>query len=61
MKKIVMLMISMMLIIPAGIVSLPAKTEAASSFGITNIGKGSSNGVFVGPTWLAAEGLRLYV
>ena len=61
MKKIVMLMISMMLIIPAGIVSLPAKTEAASSFGITNIGKSSTNGVFVGPTWLAAEGLRLYV
>jgi DNA-binding beta-propeller fold protein YncE len=62
MKKVMLMMISLMLIIPAGIIFMPGnKVQAASSFGITNIGKQSPNGVFVGPTWITAEGLRLYV
>ena len=61
MKKFLMMMISLMLVIPVGLIGLPVKTQAASSFGVTNIGKQSPGGVFVGPTWIAVEGLRLYI
>jgi len=61
MKKMLLMAICMMLVIPASLMVAPGRTEAASSFGVTNIGKEAPSGTFVGPTWIAQEGLRLYI